>query len=201
MSRVGAGVLGVRRCGSNLAQVSVPHQELTDEERAVYTGEPISPRTARLVTWGLVAAFGGFVIYMVLAATVLKGNDAPGVTFREIQGQPIYVHQPPQSTDSRVSRGSSDIPNDSAHRWVVRNYITRLTPDQVRDWYLRQWATQYALVDSHVNDTDENYVLRGTVALSELTTADPPNLAVRIAIGKEQLEERTQVALSLESDF
>ncbi|HRC06996.1 MAG TPA: hypothetical protein PLV41_02185 [Miltoncostaeales bacterium] len=178
------------------------HVELTDDERAMYSSLPVSDRTSRVLTWALGLTFGGIVVFMVLAATVFKGSDPPGVSYNEIEGQPIYLHQPPQSTDVRIDRGSAAATTeDSARRYVVRRYVTRVTPKQARDYYLRQFGVMYAIGDVATWDTDRDYVLRGTVALSERTTADPPNLAVRIAIGKELFEERTQVTLSIESDF
>lgn len=178
------------------------HVELTDDERAMYTSLPVSDRASRLLTWALGLTFGGIVVFMVLAATLFKGDEPSGVSYREIQGQPIYLHQPPQSEDIRIDRGSAAATaKDSARRYVVRRYVTRVSPTQARDFYLRQFGVMYLIGDAHTWDTEKDFVLRGTVALSEQTTADPPNLAVRIAIGKEMFERRTQVTLSIESDF
>lgn len=178
------------------------HVELADDERAMYTSLPVSDRTSRVLTWALGLTFGGIVVFMVLAATLFKGDDPPGVSYREIEGQPIYIHQPPQSEDVRIDRGSAAATSkDSARRYIVRRYITRVSPQQARAFYVRQFGVMYSIGDVSTWDTEKDYVLRGTVALSEQTTADPPNLAVRIAIGKEMFEERTQVTLSIESDF
>ncbi len=181
---------------------SAEHSDLTDAERKLYTTTPVSDRTSRLLSWGLGIVFGGIVVFMVLAATVFKGADAPGLSYREMEALSVYEHQPPQSEDVRVERGSAAAsPKDSAHRYIVRKYITKITPEQTRAFYLRQFGPYYAITDSHDWDTDQTWVLRGSVVMSERTTADPPNVAVRVAIGKEMYEERTQVTLSLESDY
>ncbi len=172
-----------------------------DDTESIYTGESVSPRTARIITWCLGALFVGFVVYMILAATVLKGDEAPGVSFGELKGQPIYLNQPPAARDTRIEQGQSGVPGDSAHRWVVRGYVTKLTPQQTRDWYLRQFGTTYSLQDTIANDNATQRVLIGALPLSERTTANPPTLAVKIAIGREMTEERTQVTLSIESDY
>ena len=57
------------------------------------------------------------------------------------------------------------------------------------------------MADTAVADTRDDRVLKGLLPLSERTTADPPNIAVRIAIRREQVEERTLVTFSLESDY
>lgn len=171
------------------------------QTESIYTGDPVSPKTSRIISWGLAALFVGFIVYMILAATVLKGDEAPGVSFGELKDQPIYIHQPPAARDTRMEQGQSDVPGDSAHRWVVRGYVTKLTAEQTREWYLRQFGTTYSLQDTIANDTAAQRVLLGALPLSERTTANPPTLKVKVAIGREMVEERTQVTLSIESDY
>lgn len=168
---------------------------------ALYAGEPVSARTARWVSAGLAVLIVGFLLYMILAATVLKGREAPGVSYRELKGQPIYRHQPPQSRDVRLQQGASGLPGGSANRWVVREYVTKIDPQQTRAWYLRQWGASYGMADSAQEDTAAQRILRGTLVLSERTSADPPTLAVRVAIAREMVEERTRVTLSIESNY
>lgn len=172
-----------------------------NQTESIYAGEPVTAKTSRIISWGLGALFVGFVVYMILAATVLKGDEAPGVSFGELKDQPIYIHQPPAARDTRMEQGQSGVPGDSAHRWVVRGYVTKLTSEQTRDWYLRQFGTTYSLQDTTANDNAAQRVLLGALPLSERTTANPPTLNVKIAIGREMAEERTQVTLSIESDF
>lgn len=180
----------------------VDHVKLSDQERSMYTAPAVSDRVSRLLSLGLGLVFGGIVLYMVLAATVLDDGSAPGVRFGEITGQPIMAHQPPGSTLVREDRGSAATqPGDSARRYVVRRYVTEVTPDQARSFYLRQFGQSYAIVDTHDWDTDRDWVLRGNVRLSEQSTADPPTLSVRVAIGRQQFEDRTRLTISLESDF
>jgi hypothetical protein len=180
----------------------IDHVELSDDERALYTSPPVSDRASKILTWGLGIVFGGVLVFMVLAATVLRSEELPGVSYGELTGQPIYVHQPPQSTDVSIDRGSAASgPDDSAHRYVVRKYVTRVTPEQTRDYYLRQFGQSYSIDDTHRWDTATDWILRGSLVMSDHSTADPPTLSVRVAIGREMVEERTRATVSIESDY